>query len=72
MNLQEEYPYFHPSGYIFVKVNIKDFKIQPAFTCSKLTIKTSERDVILVSLLLTLNRFHTLFVLVFPFLTWNK
>ena len=28
--------------------------------CLKLTIKTSERDAILVSLLLTLNRFHTL------------
>ena len=35
---------------------------QPAFTCSKLTIETQEEiDVVLVSLLLTLIIFHTLF-----------
>ena len=41
---------------------------QPAITCSKLTIETLEQDVkcvtigvVLVSLLLTLNIFHTLF-----------
>ena len=38
---------------------------QPAFTCSKLTIETLEQGVatgvVLVSLLLTLNIFHTLF-----------
>ena len=38
---------------------------QPAFTCSKLTVETLEQgvkyDVVLVSLLLTLNIFHTLF-----------
>ena len=45
MNLQEEYPYFHPSGYIFVKVNIKDFRIQPAFTCSKSEVETPEQCV---------------------------
>ena len=43
-----------------------DFIHQPAITSSKLTIETLERrndatDVVLVSLLLTLNIFHTLF-----------
>ena len=36
---------------------------QPAFTCSKLTTETLEQGVgvVLISLLLTLNIFHTLF-----------
>ena len=34
---------------------------QPTFTCSKSKIETSVNDVGFLSLLLTLNRFHTLF-----------
>ena len=34
---------------------------QSAFSCSKLTMETLEQGVVLVSLLLTLNIFHTLF-----------
>ena len=49
------------------------YTVQPAFTCSKLTIETLANGVVLVSLLLTLNgvvlvslllilnTFHTLF-----------
>ena len=40
-------------------------KYQPAITCSKLTIETLEQGVngfVLISLLLTLNIFHTLFL----------
>ena len=44
---------------------IKQLDTQPAITSSKSTIKTKEHGVkygaILVSLLLTLNMFHTLF-----------
>ena len=43
---------------------------QPAFTCSKLTIKALEQGVKYVSKL-TLNIFHTLFYLVFLLLTLN-
>ena len=34
---------------------------QSIFTCSKLTLETLEQGVVLASLLLTLNIFHTLF-----------
>ena len=37
--------------------------------CPKLTLKTTE-DIVLMSLLLTSNKFHKLFV--FPLLTFNK
>ena len=49
-----------------------DCSIQPAFTFSKITIKTPENviEVIQVSLLMVLNRFCRF--LVFPLLTLNK
>ena len=46
-----------------IHVDIKLVSSQPAITCSKLTIETLEQGVkyVLVSLVLTLNIFHTLF-----------
>ena len=50
---------------------------QPMFTCSKSTVETVKHcvkdviEVVLVSLLLTLNSYHTLF-LVFPLSTLKK
>ena len=50
-----------PAGIYLLKVNNKNTRIQYEI-CSKLTIKTPERPgVILLSLLLTLNTFYTLF-----------
>ena len=50
-----------------MKVNINIFSTHPAITCSKLTTETLEQNtrndaigIVLVSLLLTLNIFHTL------------
>ena len=51
-----------PNGTTLSTCDIKSLYTQPAITCSKLTIETLEQgSVVLVSLLLTLNIFHTLF-----------
>ena len=58
-NLQSVASGATPAGNYMFKVNNRNtgtrFEI-----CSKLTIKTPQRGVVLVSLLLTLNIFHTL------------
>ena len=49
----------NPADNYMFKVNNRNIKTRCEI-CSKLTIKTSERRVALVYLLLTLNIFHTL------------
>ena len=49
-----------PAGNYMFKVNNRNLRTRCEI-CSKITIKTPEQGVVLVSLLLTLNMFHTLF-----------
>ena len=49
-----------PAGIYLIKVNNKNFRTKCKI-CSKITKKTAERCIVLVSLLSTLIIFHTLF-----------
>ena len=63
--------YFSPASIYLLKVNNENTRTK-CETCSKLIIKTpdSVSDVVLVSLILTLNKYSH--VSVFPLLTWNN
>ena len=66
LNQNSYFPEHLPSQHLLAQSDSRNTRTQPAISCSKVTIETIEQGgkdtigVVLVSLLLTLNIFHTL------------